>query len=63
VVSIVTAERVSLTRAQSNQRIEYQSIESQARAKRALPKAKCPLRRDADLVDAGLARCRFDTID
>jgi hypothetical protein len=39
-VSVVTAERGSLARAQGNQRIEYHSIEGQARAKRALARAK-----------------------
>src|ERR1700751_2930339 len=63
VISIMPAERGSLALPQSNQLIEDQSIEGQARAKRACARAKCPLRGDADLVDAGLARCRLDTVD
>jgi hypothetical protein len=36
--------------AQGDERIEHQSIEGQALAKRTFAGAKCPLRRDADLV-------------
>ena len=49
--------------AQGDERIEHQSIDLEALAKRAFARAKCPLRRDADLVDAGLARRRLDTFD
>src|ERR1700681_1226666 len=55
--------RLSLARAQGHERIEYQSIEIQALAKGAFAGAKCPLRRDADLVDAALAWRRLDNFN
>lgn len=52
--------RLLFARAQGDERIEYQSIEIQALAKGAFAGAKCPLRWDADLVDAALAWRRLD---
>src|SRR5215470_2930573 len=55
--------RLSSALAQGDERIENQSIEGQALAKRAFAGAKCPLRRDADFVDAGSARRRLDPVN
>src|SRR5215469_3413125 len=49
--------------AQGDERIEDQSIEGQALAKRTFAGAKCPIRRDADFVDARLAWRRFDPVN
>jgi hypothetical protein len=49
--------------AQGDERIEDQSIEGQALAKRTFAGAKLPAPRDADFVDAGLARRRLDPVN
>src|SRR5262245_61363650 len=46
-----TAPALSLPRAQCDERIEYQPVDLQALVECALATAKCPLRRDADVVD------------
>src|SRR5215470_4581318 len=55
--------RLSSALAQADERIEDQSIEGQALAKRTFAEAKCPLRRDAYFVDAGLPRRRLDPVN
>src|SRR6516225_12427876 len=59
----VKRPRSSSALAQGDERIEDKSIEGQALAKRTFAGAKCPLRRDADFVDARLARRRFDPVN
>jgi hypothetical protein len=54
---------LSLPRAQGDERIEYHPVDLQALAARALARAKCPLRRNADLIDAGLPWRRLDAFD
>ena len=55
--------RLSSALAQGDERIEDQSIEGQALAKRTFARAKCPLRRDAYFVDAGLPRRCLDPVN
>src|SRR5437868_1909321 len=50
-------------RAQGDQRIEYQPVDLQTLAERALARAKCPLGRNADVIDPGLSRRRLDALD
>ena len=50
-------------RAQCHQRIVYELIDLQSLAERALARAKCPLGRNADLIDAGLTWRCLDALD
>src|ERR1700738_3984052 len=54
---------LSWPRAQRGQRVEHQSIDLETLAQRPFAAARCPLRRNADLVDAGLAWRRLDAFD
>src|SRR6266481_8965645 len=47
------APALSLPRAQCDERIEYHPVDLQALVERALARVKCPLGRNADVVDAG----------
>src|SRR5262245_28789775 len=58
-----TPLRRSLPRAQCDERIEYHAVDFQARAECALARAKCPLGRNADVVDAGPPWRRLDALD
>src|SRR5262249_8453755 len=58
-----TPIRRSLPRAQCDERIEYHPVDLQALAECALATAKCPLGRNADVVDAGLPWRRLDALD
>jgi hypothetical protein len=58
-----TPLRRSLLRAQCYERIEYHPVDLQAFAECALARAKCPLGRNADVIDAGLPWCRLDALD
>src|SRR5215813_4718546 len=58
-----TPLRRSLRRAQCYERIEYRPVDLQALAECALARAKCPLRRNADVVDAGLPWRCLDALD
>src|SRR5215471_17379680 len=53
----------SLPRAQCDERIEYHPVDLQALAECALARAKCPLGRNADVIDAGLPWRRLDALD
>ena len=55
--------RRSLPRAQGDERIEYHPVNLQARPECALARAKCPLGRNADVIDAGLPWRRLDALD
>ena len=48
---------------QCYERIEYHPVDLQALAECALARAKCPLGRNADVVDAGLPWRRLDALD
>ena len=54
---------LSLPRAQGDERIEYHPVDLQALAECALARAKCPLGRNADVVDAGPPWRRLDALD
>src|SRR5262245_49150832 len=58
-----TPLRRSLPRAQCDERIEYHPVDLQALAECALATAKCPLGRNADVVDAGLPWRRLAALD
>src|SRR5262249_43244388 len=58
-----TPLRRSLPRAQGDERIEYHPVDLQARPECALARAKCPLGRNADVIDAGLPWRRLDALD
>ena len=58
-----TPLRRSLPRAQGDERIEYHPVDLQALAECALARAKCPLGRNADVVDAGLPWRCLDALD
>src|SRR6516164_5314603 len=58
-----TPLRRSLPRAQCDKRIEYHPVDLQARGECALARAKCPLGRNADVVDAGPPWRRLDALD
>src|SRR5262249_56701109 len=58
-----TPLRRSLPRAQCDERIEYHPVDLQALAECALARAKCPLGRNADVIDAGVPRRGFDALD
>src|SRR5262252_5737715 len=53
----------SLLRAQGDERIEYHPVDLQALAECALATAKCPLGRNADVINAGLPWRRLDVLD
>src|SRR5499427_10816823 len=53
----------SLLRAQGDERIEYHPVDLEALAECALARAKCPLGRNADVVDAGLPWRCLDALD
>src|SRR5262249_22995583 len=53
----------SLPRAQCYQAIESHPVALQAVAECALARAKCPLGRNADVIDAGLPWRRLDALD
>src|SRR5262249_25579397 len=57
------APALSLPRAQCDKRIEYHSVHLQALAECALARAKCPLGRNADFIDAGLPWRCLDALD
>src|SRR5262249_37091716 len=54
---------LSLPRAQCDERIEYHPVHLQALAVCALARAKCPLGRNADFIDAGPPWRRLDALD
>src|SRR5215472_11985751 len=58
-----TPLRRSLPRAQCYERIEYHPVDLQALAECALARAKCPLGRNADIVDAGPPWRCLDALD
>ena len=58
-----TPLRRSLPRAQCDERIEYHAVDLQARGECALARAKCPLGRNADVIDTGLPWRRLDALD
>src|SRR5512133_3694496 len=53
----------ALPRAQCDERIEYPPVDLQALAECVLARAKCPLRRNADVIDAGLPWRCLDALD
>src|SRR5262249_5717101 len=53
----------SLLRAPCYERIEYHPVDLQALAECALARAKCPLGRNADIIDAELPWRRLDALD
>src|SRR5215468_11172671 len=53
----------SLLRAQGDERIEQHPVDLQALAECALARAKCPLGRNADVVDASPPWRRLDALD
>src|SRR5437588_7364213 len=57
------APALSLPRAQCDERIEYRPVDLQALVECALARVKCPLGRNADVVDAGPPWRRFDALD
>src|SRR5262249_31061861 len=57
------APALSLPRAQGDERIEYHPVDLQALAECALARAKCPLGRNADVIDAGPPWRRLDAVD
>src|SRR6516225_8249598 len=58
-----TPLRHSLPRAQGDERIEYHPVDLQALVECALARAKCPLGRNADVIDAGLPWRCLDALD
>src|SRR5262249_45671934 len=58
-----TPLRHSLPRAQGDERIEYHPVDLQALAECALARAKCPLGRNADVIEAGLPWRCLDALD
>jgi hypothetical protein len=52
-----------LTGPQGDESIEYHPVDLQALAECAFARAKCPLGRNADVIDAGLPRRGFDALD
>src|ERR1700758_1389511 len=57
------APALSLPRAQCDERIEYHPVDLQALVECALARVKCPLGRNADVVDAGPPWRRLDALD
>src|SRR6266516_7658651 len=53
----------ALPRAQCDERIEYPPVDLQALAECALARSKCPLGRNADVIDAGPPWRRLDALD
>jgi hypothetical protein len=57
------APALSLPRAQCDERIEYHPVDLQAFVECALARAKCPLGRNADVIDAGPPWRGLNTLD
>src|ERR1700756_3402494 len=57
------APALSLPRAQCDERIEYHPVDLQALVECARARVKCPLGRNADVVDAGPPWRRLDALD